>query len=173
MATVHKRSSDGLAVSSISRAMLRWAAATETAVVLMLILAMVLALVSIFEGVWGRAAAERFAYHSWWFVALFGLLGLNTLSGVLVRFPWRRDQVGFLLTHVGVLALLVGMGQSLVGGVEGQVTLKEGAARHRIRVRNPSQRKPTRIDGGTPRESTTGLLELGYSLELIEFQHSE
>ena len=54
------------------------------------------------------------------------VLGANVLAATLVRFPWHRHQLGFLLTHAGILVLLAGAIQTFLGGVEGQLTLREG-----------------------------------------------
>ena len=74
----------------------------------------------------GREFAQWYVYRSTWFIGILALLGVNLLAATLVRFPWRRNQVGFVVTHAGLLVLLVGSIQTFVAGIEGQVALQEG-----------------------------------------------
>ena len=73
-------------------------------------------------------------YQSHWFTALLVLLGLNMLAATLLRFPWRWRHFGFLVTHAGILVLLVGAWQTFRSGIEGQIALVEGETADRIRV---------------------------------------
>jgi cytochrome c-type biogenesis protein CcsB len=59
-------------------------------------------------------------------VTLLALLGVNILAATLVRFRGKRHQLGFLVTHAGLLALLIGAIQTFLLGIEGQVVLQEG-----------------------------------------------
>jgi hypothetical protein len=53
-------------------------------------------------------AARYFVYDSWHFFACLGMLALNIFSAAVIRFPWKRYQVGFVVTHIGLLILLFG-----------------------------------------------------------------
>ena len=67
-------------------------------------------------------------YHSWWFAGLNALLALNVLNAALIRFPWKRRQIGFLITHAGILVLLAGSWVSYYGGVDATLAAYEGGA---------------------------------------------
>ena len=140
MAHAEKRSRLVEALCGLRRQLWRWLAATETAIALMITLAVVLALATVFEGVWGPSAGRQYIYHSWWFVLLISLLGINVFASLLARFPWRRHQAGFVMTHVGLLVLIIGAAQSLVGGIEGRVSLTEGDMSDRIWLTQPTNR---------------------------------
>ncbi len=70
-------------------------------------------------------------YDSWWFALLNVLLAVNVLMWALVRLPWRRRHLGFLLTHSGILVLMAGFMVSHFWGVESRLHLFEGNAQHR------------------------------------------
>jgi hypothetical protein len=98
------------------------------AVVLIAACVIVLAWATIVESRHGAAAAQFGFYRAWWFILLNALLGLNVLAAVLIRFPWRKRQAGFLLTHLGILVLLAGSLVSHLGGIDSQLTIFEGQA---------------------------------------------
>jgi len=70
-------------------------------------------------------------YDSWWFALLNVLLGVNVLMSALVRLPWKRRHLGFLLTHAGILVVMGGFVVSHFWGVESRLHLFEGNAEHR------------------------------------------
>ena len=87
-------------------------ASLQLAVALIAVYAVVLAGATVDrEQVWqghGAAAARFAVYGTGWFTAIHVLLAVNVLCAMLIRFPWRRRQIGFLVTHGGILVLLVG-----------------------------------------------------------------
>ena len=106
----------------------RACASLELAVVLIAACVIVLAWATLVESWDGAAAAQFGFYRAWWFVLLIALLGLNVLAAVLIRFPWRRRQTGFLLTHLGILVLLAGSLVSHLKGIDSQLMILEGEA---------------------------------------------
>ncbi len=95
------------------------------AVVLLATLGAVIGTATVLEADHGRLYAQWYVYHSGWFMALLGLLGVNIFCAAASRWPFKRHQVGFVVTHGGLLVLLTGSIVSFVKGVEGQVTLAE------------------------------------------------
>ncbi len=83
-------------------------ASVYLAVVLLLSLAFVLAWATFVESWYGTEAVHFAVYDASWFAALLALLGVNVLCAAIIRFPWRRYQTGFVITHAGILGLLVG-----------------------------------------------------------------
>jgi ABC-type transport system involved in cytochrome c biogenesis permease subunit len=108
------------------------------AVVLLVFLAAVLAWATLLEARNGREYAAWYVYASPWFISLLALLGVNILAATVIRFPWSRQQAGFVVTHGGLLVLLGGAIQTFLGGVEGQVTLREGQRTERFQVTSRS-----------------------------------
>lgn len=144
----------------------RFFASLELAVVLMVFLAAVLAWATCLEAAKGRGYVQWHVYGSHWFAALLALLGVNILAATLVRFPWDRGQIGFVVTHVGLLVLLAGSIQTSLFGIEGQISLAEGERSDKIRVtdRSASKAQTHSVQGGTSTE-----LPLGFSIELEQF----
>ncbi len=120
---------------------MHWLGSLQLAVMLLLTLAAVLAVGTILESVQGRPFAQWYVYQSAWFKMVLVLLGVNILLAAVNRFPWKRHQIGFVVTHGGLLILLAGAMRSLLGGVDGSVTLAEGESA--ARFANPQQSQIT------------------------------
>lgn len=86
----------------------------------------VLAWATFVESWYGTEAVHFGIYGTWWFSALTALLGVNVLAAALIRFPWKKRQIGFLITHAGIVALLVGCLLSRTGGIDAQLPVFEG-----------------------------------------------
>jgi hypothetical protein len=106
----------------------------KLAVVLLVCLSGVLAWATVVEADKGREYAQWYVYDSPWFLALLGILGVNILAATLIRFPWRKRQAGFVVTHAGLLLLLGGSLQTFRTGIEGTVTLRKGGHADKILV---------------------------------------
>jgi len=109
----------------------RGLASLQLAVVLIVLLAIVLAWATVVENRFGLHAAQFAIYRTWWFEALNFLLGLNVVMAAVVRFPWKRRQIGFLLTHAGILVLLLGCVVTRQQGIDAHVRVIEGDTTHR------------------------------------------
>ena len=106
-------------------------ASLRLAVLLIVALVVVLAWATVIEQRYGGKAAWFGIYGTWWFSGLLLLLGVNVLAAALVRFPWRRHQTGFVITHLGILVLLAGCLLSRLGGIDAQMPIYEGTRGHR------------------------------------------
>jgi hypothetical protein len=123
------------------RELLRLLGSLKLAVVLIVVLATVLAVATFVEAAKGREYTQWYVYHQSWFCTLLGLLAANVLAAMLLRFPWRKSQAGFLITHVGLLVLLAGAIETFLGGIEGQLSLEEGETSDRIVLHDCSRFK--------------------------------
>jgi hypothetical protein len=105
-----------------------WAilASLQLAVVLIAVDAVVVAWATFVERWYGAAAAHSDIYDTAWFAGINALLALNVLCALLIRFPWKRRQTGFVVTHLGILVLLAGCLVSRQAGVEAQLPIFEG-----------------------------------------------
>jgi hypothetical protein len=101
-------------------------ASLKLAVVLILQLAIVLALATFVEANYGTAAVGFLIYHTWYFAALLALLALNIFCAAAIRFPWKRHQTGFVITHIGLLTLLAGSAISDRGSLNSQMLVYLG-----------------------------------------------
>jgi hypothetical protein len=130
---------------------IRFLASLKLAVVLMVTLAAVLSVATVLEAGHGMAYAHWYVYKSSWFSILLGLLAVNIFAAAAVRFPWKRHQTGFVVTHGGLLVLLVGAIQSFTSGIDGQISIVEGEIARKVTLRERSQ--ITAVWEGRPHEA--------------------
>jgi hypothetical protein len=105
-------------------------ASLKLAVLVIAASAFVLGWATFVEREYGTPAVHFGIYGTWWFAGLLGLLGLNVLAAALVRFPWEKHQTGFVVTHAGIILLLIGCLQSRLGGIDAQLPIFEGDTGH-------------------------------------------
>jgi cytochrome c biogenesis protein ResB len=74
-----------------------------------------------------RALGFYDVYHTSYFVVLLVLLGLNTFACTLNRFRPKWQLAGMLMTHCGLLLILLGALVGAVFGVKGFMVIDEGA----------------------------------------------
>lgn len=104
----------------------RFMSSLKLAVISILTLASVLAVATVTESLYGMRGAHVLVYGQPWFFGILILLGLNVFSAALSRWPWKRHQVGFVITHSGILLLLVGSWITMQYGVDGNLPVVEG-----------------------------------------------
>lgn len=103
------------------------------------LLAAVLVGATVYEARHGAELARWYVYDAGWFSGLLGLLAANLAASALVRFPWRREDVGYLLVRVGLVALLVGLLRSSLEGIEGRLVVGEGEVLRAVTLPHRSQ----------------------------------
>ncbi len=112
----------------LARRAIEFLASLRLAVVTMTLLAVVCVAATIHESRFGTPSAQRAFYGTAWFALILGVLGANVLLSMFRRWPWKADHAGFVLAHVGILALLAGSVLSGRMGLDGSVALVEGGA---------------------------------------------
>jgi hypothetical protein len=78
------------------------------------------------EALKGTPFAQKVFYQTRWFDLLMSLLWVNIFCSTVIRFPFKKNQTGFLITHIGILILLAGALIARAHSVEGQVSVYEG-----------------------------------------------
>jgi hypothetical protein len=116
-------------------AVYRFLASLKLAVISLSTLAAVLAYATFFNSWYGTTAVNEWIYRTKGFEILLAFLGANILCAALIRYPWKKRQTGFVITHAGLLVLLAGSWYSLMTGDEGQVAFLEGESKDDM-VRN-------------------------------------
>jgi ResB-like family len=119
-------------LTSAIDAVYRFMASLKLAVFSILTLAATLGYATFFESWYGTGAAQEYIYRSSGFAVLLAFLGMNILCAALIRYPWKRRQIGFVVTHAGLLTVLVGSLYSVRTGDEGQVGMLEGDVKNEL-----------------------------------------
>ncbi|MBI3925578.1 MAG: cytochrome c biogenesis protein ResB [Armatimonadetes bacterium] len=115
----------------------RFLASLKLAVLLLLALAVILAFATYYESEYDAKTAHHLVYGSPFFAAFLFLLGVNVFCAAAIRYPWKRHQLGFVLTHAGILTILAGSLVTMFSGLEGALTLKEGESGSRVALDQP------------------------------------
>ncbi len=133
-------------------AIYRFLASLKLAVLSLTALAATLAYATFFESWYGASAAREWVYQGRGFAILLAFLGTNILCAALIRYPWKKRQTGFLVTHTGLLIVLAGSWISLQSADEGQVGLLEGETKNELIRRDAAAIRVRKLDPhtGTP-----------------------
>jgi hypothetical protein len=134
------------AFRTYTNTIVRTLASIKLAVCLIVVLAVVIGIATVLETKHGRHYSQWYVYHSAWFAGLLGLLAASVFSAAYVRFPWKRHQTGFVITHAGLLVLLAGSIMSFWQGIEGQVAIVEGSSTDQLMLNDRCQFTIERVD---------------------------
>ncbi|MEW6279006.1 MAG: cytochrome c biogenesis protein ResB [Candidatus Eremiobacterota bacterium] len=115
----------------------RFCASIKLAVVELLALAVILAVATFYESLYDTRTAQHLVYSSGWFAAFLAVLWVNIFCATAIRYPWKAYQTGFVITHVGILTLLVGSLLTMMFGVDGQMAVEEGGKSDRVTLDRP------------------------------------
>jgi hypothetical protein len=108
------------------RSFLRTVGSLWFAAVLLVLLLIAMACATTYETATSAAQALAVYYRAWWFEGLLALLALNTAAALIVRFPFSRRLLGFVITHVSILVILAGAFITKHAAFDGRVIVAEG-----------------------------------------------
>jgi hypothetical protein len=158
-------------------------ASLKLAVVLLAVIIVAAIAGTIYESSFDANVARAYVYGAPWFNLWLILLGANLTCSALSRWPWRKHHVAFLITHLGIITLLIGSLIGRIWGVEGTITLfKDEPPTNRLSV-NQRQLRVHDVDGivkGYPAEflhhpptpqhpRDLGLLASGAHLQIVDY----
>src|SRR3989338_5850832 len=106
--------------------LLRFFGSIKLAILLILLLAAVLVVATFFESAYGTDAVQYSIYKTIWFGALLLLIGLSVTAAALKKYPWKKHQLGFVITHLGIVILIIGSFISFWWGIDGSLPLLNG-----------------------------------------------
>lgn len=132
----------------------RFLASLKLAVITLSSLAASLAFATWLESSYGTTTAQDFVYRSTWFAVLLAFLAINVLCAALIRYPWKRRQTGFLITHGGILILIAGSYIGYKTSDEGIVAMLEGESRSQVQRRQDSVIRVREIDPHTQKPNS-------------------
>ena len=95
----------------------------QLALVLLATIALACAIATFAESEFTSKVAQTYIYKAPWFIVWLGVLCVNLFAVTLTRWPWQKKHAGFIITHFGIIMLLIGAMVGLHTGFEGNVTL--------------------------------------------------
>jgi hypothetical protein len=158
-------------------------ASLKLAVVLLAVLIVAAIAGTIYESSFDAKVARAYVYGAPWFNLWLVLLGANLTCSALSRWPWRKHHLAFLITHLGIITLLIGSLIGRIWGVEGTITLFKGEPPTNRLLVNERQLRVHDVDGivkGYPAEflhhpptpqrpRDLGQLASGAHLQIIDY----
>ncbi len=117
---------------SFLRSLFRFFSSLKLAVISLVLLAAILATATVIESRYGTRAAWVAVYGTAWFGGVLFLLGLNVLCAALSRYPWKPRQTGFVITHLGIITILIGSFLTQRLGVDGNLPIYEKSADNEV-----------------------------------------
>ena len=112
----------------------KFISSVRLAVPLLITLGIVAALGTIIESRYNTELAKLLLYDSTWFLVLLSFLWINIFCATLSRYPFKKHQVGFVITHIGLLTLLGGSFVTKIYGIDGQVRIVEGETENQVNL---------------------------------------
>jgi hypothetical protein len=158
-------------------------ASLKLAVVLLAVLIVAAIAGTIYESSFDAKVARAYVYGAPWFNLWLVLLGANLTVSALSRWPWRKHHLAFLITHLGIITLLIGSLIGRIWGTEGTMTLFKGEGPANRLLVDQRQLRVHDVDGivkGYPAEflhhppnqqhpRDLGLLASGARLQIIDY----
>jgi hypothetical protein len=115
----------------------KFLASLKLAVVLFVLFVVILALATYYESAYDTQTAQHLVYKSPLFAFFLLVFFVNIFCSTAIRFPWKRKQIGFVLTHVGILMLLAGAAVTMVAGIDGSMMIQEGQSSSKVLLNDP------------------------------------
>src|SRR5438067_11272822 len=95
----------------------RFFSSLKLAVVLLAVLIIGAIVGTLYESSFDAKVARAYVYGAPWFNAWLVLLGANLTVSALSRWPWKKYHSAFLITHLGIITLMIGSLLGLILGV--------------------------------------------------------
>jgi hypothetical protein len=158
-------------------------ASLKLAVVLLAIIIVTAIAGTLYESSFDAKVSRAYVYGAPWFNLWLVLLGANLACSALSRWPWRKHHLAFLITHLGIITLLIGSLIGRIWGIEGTITLFKGEPPTSRLLVDERQLRVHDVDGivkGYPAEflhhpptrqhpRDLGLLASGAHLRIIDY----
>ncbi len=106
------------------RDIFKFLASLQMAIVLLIVIIIATAFGTYYETSFNAEVAQKNIYSHWWFNIWLGALCVNLFCVAAIRYPWKRHQTGFVITHAGIITLLCGAMIDRMWGIEGFMHLK-------------------------------------------------
>ncbi len=95
----------------------------QLAVILLGLFAVIVLAGTLMEHRFQTATAQQLVYQAWWFNGLLGLLAVNIFFAAVKKWPFKKHQTGFVITHIGLLTMLAGGLVNAFSGTDAMMVL--------------------------------------------------
>lgn len=109
--------------TSLTWRVIHWLGSLQLALLLLATIAIACAIATFAESSFDTKIAQTYIYKAPWFLLWLLVLCINLFAVTLTRWPWQKKHAGFIITHYGIITLLVGAMIGMNAGFEGNVTL--------------------------------------------------
>ncbi len=106
------------------------------AAVLLVLLLLSLACATVYESIHSTEYALSAYYRATWFTTLLALLSINVLAAIILRFPFSKWRIGFVMTHSAILLIFTGALITRYFAEDGQLALAEGQSSDQFVLRD-------------------------------------
>ncbi len=110
----------------------KFISSVKLAVPVMIALIIAVSVGTVLESMHNAEYAKLALYNATWFNALLSLLGLNVFASMMSRYPWKFYQMGFVMTHIGIIIVLIGSWITKIYGVDGSLQVQEGQSQNMV-----------------------------------------
>ncbi|MEI6234569.1 MAG: hypothetical protein WCT04_16060 [Planctomycetota bacterium] len=105
------------------KAIYKFLASLKFAIILLSVIIVASAVGTVYETSFNADVAQKYVYGAWWFNIWLTALAVNLFCVAAIRYPWKRHQTGFVITHAGIITLLAGAMIDRLWGIEGYMHL--------------------------------------------------
>jgi hypothetical protein len=116
----------------------------QLAVISLSIFVVVMAIGTMIESWYSARLAQELVYKAWWFSLLLAMLGINIFCAAAKKWPWKKHQAGFIITHIGLILMVVGGLFNALGGTDAQLVLVDSDS-HEIQKQSGAPQANTRM----------------------------
>ncbi|MCB9025279.1 MAG: cytochrome c biogenesis protein ResB [Bdellovibrionaceae bacterium] len=122
----------------------------KLAVFVILSLAVISAVGTIYEAKYDATYAQKTVYTSIYMKAVLGLLCINLIFVMVDRWPWKKHHTGFVLAHIGIIIMLIGAFITEKFGIDGSMAFPLGESNRFITVSSQEVNIFASYDNGNP-----------------------
>ncbi len=161
----------------------KFLASIKLAVILFVFFVVILASATYYESAYDTPTAQHLVYKSPLFAVFLLIFFINIFCSTAIRYPWSKKQIGFVVTHLGILTLLGAAALTMVAGVDASMIIQEGQTSKRVMLNDPVffvgrpsqklQEIPAEFRWTPPTPEHPQRVELGEGVtaEVVEYQH--
>jgi len=129
------------------KTVLKRLASLNLAVFVIISLAVIAAVGTIYEARFDAETASQIVYHSFWMYLVLGLLAINLTAVMVDRWPWKMRHTGFVLAHIGIIILLLGGLITQQFGIDGSMYFEIGSQSRWVTVNEKEVSVYSTFDG--------------------------